>query len=157
MSTWQKALVQQLAKRHQHVLPTSDIDHSISDVKLMIKDHCFSIWQQQYISNSTALKYKNFISLNHRSKFGEFSISFSFTNWSLQIKCSHALYEIARHRIMFNLFGSGGCQPFFINMFYIRSLEICFKIISKFHGFISYDANTILSNRLIKSVLLRVC
>ena len=25
----------------------------------MIKDHCFSIWQQQYVSNSTALMYKN--------------------------------------------------------------------------------------------------
>ena len=50
-------------KEPQHDLPNSDIYLSISDIKLIIKDHCFSIWQQQYVSNFTALKYKNLFPL----------------------------------------------------------------------------------------------
>ena len=46
-------------KEPQHDLPNSDMHLSISDIKLITKDHCFSLWQQQYVSNSTALKYKN--------------------------------------------------------------------------------------------------
>ena len=131
-------------KEPQHDLPTSDIHLSISGVKSMIKDHCFSIWQQQCVSNSTALKYKNLFFFNHRSKFGEFSISLSFTNWSLQIIRSHASYRywITQHRIMFYKFGSRGCQPFFVNLFEIQSLEICFKFTSKFRRFASHNANT---------------
>ena len=49
----------QLQTEPQHDLSNSDIHLSISDIKLIIKDHCFSIWQQQYVSNFTALKYKN--------------------------------------------------------------------------------------------------
>ena len=42
-------------KEPQHDLPNSDIHLSISVIKLIIKDHCFSIWQQQHVSNSTVL------------------------------------------------------------------------------------------------------
>ena len=55
-------------KEPQHDLPNSDIHLSISDIKLKIKDHCFSIWRQQYVSNSSALKYKNlFLSITDRN------------------------------------------------------------------------------------------
>ena len=118
----------------------------IADIKLIIKDHCFSIWQQQYVSSSTAC----FLQFNHRSKFGKFSISLSLTNWSLQIKRSHASYWITQHRIMLNLFGSRECQPFLVNLSKIRTLKICFKFTSKFHGFASHNANTILYTSLFK-------
>ena len=105
--------------------------------------------QIQYVSNSTALKYKNlFPSITDRNSAN--SLSLSFTNWSLQIKPSHASYWITQHRIMLNLFGSRGCQPFLVNLSEIRTLKICFKFTSKFHGFASHNANTILSTSLFK-------
>ena len=43
-------------KEPQHDLPNSDIHLSISDIKLITKDHCFSIWQQQFHRVATSWK-----------------------------------------------------------------------------------------------------
>ena len=137
-------------KEPQHDLPNSDIHLSISDIILMIKDHCFSIWQQQYVSNSTALKYKYlFRSITDRNSA---SSPFLFRLQPGDCKLNAHIIRIGlpQHRIMLNLFGSRRCQPFLVNLSEIRTLKICFKFTSKFHGFASHNANTILSTSLFK-------
>ena len=90
-------------KEPQHDLPTSDIHLSISGVKSMIKDHCFSIWQQQYISNSTALKYKNvFSSITDRNSA---SSPFLFL-----LQTGHCKLNAHMHRTGIGLHSTGLCS-----------------------------------------------
>ena len=88
-------------KEPQHDLPNSDIHLSISDIKLIIKDHCFSIWQQQYVSNFTALKYKNlFPSITDRNSA---SSPFLF-----RLQTGHCKLNAHMHRI--GLHSTGLCS-----------------------------------------------
>ena len=88
-------------KKPQHDLPNSDIHLSMSDIKLIIKDHFFSIWQQQYVSNSSALKYKNlFPSIT--------DLNSASSPFFLRLQTGHCKLNAHMHRI--GLHSTGLCS-----------------------------------------------